>query len=255
MIRIKTLLFLLPLLLFTTTPGFATQHSLGVGLGVTPDYEGSKDTQMIPMLTISGRYDSGRFFTLTGTKLKVNLLSKKHYSLGPLLRYHMGRSDVDNSQVDAMKDIDGIFEAGIFGGVNWSNWALGFEFLNDVSDEHGMKVQTTAGYRWKATNLLAISPGLSVTYADKDYMGTFFGVNSKNRGTSTLPDYTADSGIRDVGAKIIAHYTPSERFGVMGILSYTMLLNDAKDSPIVDDEGDDRQVFIGLMTTYRWGQR
>jgi len=32
------------------------------------------------------------------------------------------------------------------------------------------------------------------------------------------------------------------------------LLNDAKDSPIVDDEGDKGQMFFGLMGTYRWGQ-
>jgi len=41
----------------------------------------------------------------------------------------------------------------------------------------------------------------------------------------------------------------------MGVLSYSALLNDAKDSPIVDDEGDDKQMYFGLMGTYRWGSK
>lgn len=255
MIRFKTLLFLLTLLFFTTAPGFTAQHSLGVGAGVTPDYEGSENLQMIPMLSLSGRYDSGRFFTLTGTKLKVNLLSKRRYSFGPALRYHMGRSGVDNSQVDAMKDIDGTIEAGIIASHNISSWTLGFEFLSDVSDKHsGTKAQVSIGYRWKATDHMSISPGLSVTYADEDYMETFFGINSNNRGASTLPDYSASSGIKDIGAKVLAHYTPWKQWGVMGIMSCTMLLNDAKNSPIVEAEGEANQVFLGLMATYRWGQ-
>ncbi len=256
MIRIKKVLILLTITLLTSSLCFASQHSVGIGVGITPDYEGSEDNQTIPMFMLSGRYDSGRSFALTGTKLKVDLLPHRNYSIGPVINYHMGRSDVDNSQVDAMKDIDGTLEAGVLGGINYNNWNLGLELLKDILDEHsGMRVQVSAGYRWKVTDHLSIIPGVSLAYADEDYMQTFFGVNSSNRGGSTLPDYSADSGIKDVGAKIIATYTPWGKWGLTTILSYSMLLNDAKDSPIVDGQGDASQVFFGLMATYRWGQR
>ena len=254
--RFKLSLILLMVFLTASGTSLAAQHTVGVGVGVAPDYEGSDDTQGVPMLMLSGRYDSGRSFALTGTNLKVNLLASERYSFGPALNYRMGRDDVDNDQVDAMKDVDASFEAGIFGGVNCSNWLLGLEILTDVSDEHaGTLIQATAGYLWRASEQLTITPGISATYADDDYMDAYFGVNSKNRGSSTLPDYEAGSGIKDVGAKVVAHYTPWEHWGVMGILSYTALLDDAKDSPIVDDEGDDKQTFLGLMATYRWGSR
>ena len=256
MIRIKVVMLLLSIMFLISSNGFALQHTLGVGVGVTPDYQGSEDYQAIPMLMLSGSYDSGRSFSLTGTKLKVDLLPSRNYSIGPVVNYNMGRSDVDNSQVDAMKDIDGTLEAGVLGGISYNNWTFGLELLKDILDEHrGMKVQASAGYRWKVTEKLSIMPGISFTYADEDYMQTFFGVNNSNRGGSTLPNYSAGSGLKDAGAKILANYILLGKWGLTTILSYTVLLNDAKDSPLVDGQGDDKQIFFGLMATYSWGQR
>jgi outer membrane protein len=110
------------------------------------------------------------------------------------------------------------------------------------------------GYRWKATPDLTITPTVFVTAADADYMDYYFGVNDGNRGSSTIPNYDASDGdVKDYGINVVAHYTPWEKWGIMGIFSYKSLLNDAKDSPIVDDEGNDKQVTLGVMATYRWG--
>jgi outer membrane protein len=225
-----------------------------VGAASVPDYEGSDDSRVVPMLMLKGRYDSGRSFSLLGTKLKVNLVPSTTYSFGPVLNYRMGRDEVDNDRVDAMKDIDPAFEAGIYGGVDIRSWQLGVELLSDVSGEHdGMLAQVSAGYNWKATEHLSIFPKIYTTYADDDYMDTFFGVDDANRGSSGLPDYDADGGLKDVGLNLIVNYTPWLHWGLTGVLSYSTLLNDAKDSPLVDDEGNDRQVYFGLMGTYRWG--
>ena len=70
--------------------------------------------------------------------------------------------------------------------------------------------------------------------------------------SARLPNYSADSGLKDVGINLTAHYTPWEKWGIMGLFSYKTLLNDAKDSPIVDDEGNEKQFTVGLMVTYRW---
>jgi outer membrane scaffolding protein for murein synthesis (MipA/OmpV family) len=127
--------------------------------------------------------------------------------------------------------------------------------LADVSNEHdGFTAQATAGYRWKAMPELTLTPGVFLTYADSDYMDTYFSVDAGNVGGSGLPYYSADSGLKDVGVNLIAHYTPWEKWGIMGLVSYKALLNDAKDSPIVDDEGNDKQFTVGLMVTYRWSK-
>jgi outer membrane protein len=240
-------------LVLAASPVWAIDGMIGLGAGVAPDYEGSDDTKAVPYFLFSHNYDSGRFVKLNGPNLKVNLLADKNYSLGPVLNYRFERDDVDNNQVDRMDKVDAAFEAGIFGGIDVNNLLLGMEVLADVSDSHdGYTVQGTAGYRWKVMPTLTLTPGAFMTYASEDYMSTYFSVNSSNRGSSNLSNYSADSGIKDVGLNLIGHYAPWEHWGIMGLVSYKKLLNDAKDSPIVDDEGNDNQMNFGLMGTYRW---
>ena len=251
--QISRLTGLCLVLLLVASPVWALDGLVGLGAGVTPDYEGSDDTTGVPMFMFQHNYDSGRFVKLMGPNLKVNLLADKQFSLGPVLNYRSERDDVDNNQVDRMDKIDAAFEAGVFGGVNIDNLLFGLELLADVSDEHdGFLAQVNAGYRWKAMPDLTLTPGVFVTYADSDYMDTYFSIDASNRGGSGLPNYSADSGFKDVGINLVAHYTPWEKWGIMGLFSYKALLNDAKDSPIVDDEGNDKQFTVGLMATYRW---
>ncbi len=248
------LLFLCLVLLLVASPVWALDGMVGLGAGAAPDYEGSEDTTGVPLFLFQHNYDSGRFVKLNGPNLKVNLLADKQFSLGPVLNYRFERDDVDNDQVDRMDKIDAALEAGVFAGVNIDNVLLGVELLADVSDEHdGFLAQVNAGYKWKVMPELTLTPGVFLTYADDDYMDTYFGVNPGNGGNrTTMPNYSADSGLKDVGINLVAHYTPWEKWGIMGLFSYKSLLNDAKDSPIVDDEGDDKQFMFGLMATYRW---
>ena len=244
------------MLFFAVGPALAGKHTAGLGAGFAPDYEGSDEYQGVPMLMLKGNYDSGRSFALVGTNLKVNLLASKSFSLGPVLNYRMGRDDVENNRVDKMKDIDDAVEAGLFAAYKVNNWAFGLEWLVDVSDEHdGTIVQATIGYNWKVSDQLTVAPGIFTTYASDNYMNTFFSVTNNNKGTSGLPNYKAEEGMKDFGASVFVHYTPWEKWGIAGIMSYKSLLNDAEDSPVVDDEGDKGQAFLGLMATYRWGSK
>jgi outer membrane scaffolding protein for murein synthesis (MipA/OmpV family) len=251
--KISRLTGLCLVLLLVASPVWALDGMAGLGVGMAPDYEGSEDSTGVPMFMFQHNYDSGRFVKLMGPNLKVNLLANKQFSLGPVLNYRPERDDVDNDRVDDMKKVDAALEAGVFGGVNIDNLLFGLELLADVSDEHdGFLAQANAGYKWQATPDLTLTPGVFVTYADSDYMDTYFSIDASNRGGSGLPNYSADSGFKDVGINLVAHYTPWEKWGIMGLFSYKALLNDAKDSPIVDDEGDDKQFTLGLMATYRW---
>jgi len=241
-------------LLLAASPVWAVNGMVGLGAGVAPDYEGSDNATAIPMFMFSHNYDSGRFVKLMGTNLKVNLIPDKQYSLGPVANYRMKRDNVDNNQVDNMDKVDAAFELGGFAGVDVNNMLLGLQVLADVSDKHnGVLTELSAGYRWKAMPELSLTPGVALTYASDNYMDEYFSVKNSNRGTSTLPNYKADGGFKDVGINLVASYTPWESWGLMGLVSYKRLLNDAKDSPLVDDVGDKNQVTAGLMVTYRWG--
>lgn len=45
-------------------------------------------------------------------------------------------------------------------------------------------------------------------------------------------------------------FRPWQHWGFMGLVSYKRLLDDAEDSPVVDDEGDENQLMGGILVTY-----
>jgi outer membrane protein len=227
--------------------------SIGLGVGMAPDYEGSEDYEAVPLPYAVVAWDDGDYVALNGNKLKWNLTGKD-VEFGPLLQYRAKRDDVDNDQVDNMKKVDAATELGFFFAVPFGSWKATLEFAHDISDEHdGYLVTIIGDYNMKVSDDLKMTFGASTTYASDDYMETYFQVDDKNRGTSTLPDYKADDGeIKDVGVHISANYNITEKWSVLGIAAYKMLVGDAEDSPIVDDEGDDGQMFIGAMGIYHF---
>ena len=234
---------------------------IGLGVAMSPDYEGSDDSEGSPVLFGHYAWDSGRYVALGGTndagkalRVKANLISSDispMWELGPVLQYRMERDDVDNNQVDRMEEIDGATELGAFVGFKSGPWAASLTYAKDVSDEHDGAVTDLAGsYKLPMNDRFALTFGASVSYATSNYMDTYFGVNSGNRGSSNLANYSADSGVKDYGLKVVADYQLSQKWGLQGGLNYYRLLNDAKDSPLVDDVGDSSQLSANVAVTY-----
>jgi outer membrane protein len=230
-------------LLLTGTAG-AGKYTAGLGAGMAPDYEGSNDMTAVPMLLLSGNYNSGQYFTLMGTNFKWNVIPNERFSFGPALNYRKARDGAGYNNVYKIKDVNAAYEIGAFGRLNIYNCLLELEYLTDVSNTHdGWVVIASAGYKWVANEVLTITPGVFSTYASDDYMKTYFGVIDNGK--------YVENGIKDVGANIIVHYTPREKWGLMGVMSYSTFVNDsdAKRSPVVED---DNQLSFGLMVTYSW---
>ena len=158
---------------------------------------------------------------------------------------------MDNNQVDRMEDVDAATELGAFVGFRSGPWAASLTFAKDATDEHDGEVTELAGsYKLPMNDNLALTFGASVSYADSDYMDTYFGVNAKNVGTSGFSNYSADSGIKDYGLSVTAEYALNQDWGLQGGIKYYRLTNDAEDSPLVDDVGDHNQLSASMAVTY-----
>jgi len=232
----------------------ATKMAAGLGLALVPDYEGSDDYTAAPLLYFQSHYQSGRFVDLLGTRLRVNLLPNAQFHLGPVLQYRGERdSDVDDDFVSKMKKVDAAVEAGVFAGLAMNNWIASVQYVTDVSDAHdGSLVTLSGGYRFNTSPELTLVPTLSTTYADSDYMQTYFGVNAANVGTSGLTFFDADSGFKDITAAVIADYHPWQNWKLVGGAGFKALLGDASDSPIVDQRGSDTQLIVGILAAYQF---
>jgi|APFre7841882724_1041349.scaffolds.fasta_scaffold00160_19 outer membrane protein len=229
------------------------QARIGLGAGMVPDYEGSNDYQVVPSMYARIHWKSGYSIELEGLALRANLLPNDMWNFGPVVRYRMGREDVENSAVDRMRDIDDSFEAGAFAKIVVDNWNARLDAVMDIADGHdGYLISIHTGYTILRDSVWRVSAGVSATYADDNYMETYFSVDGDNSDRSGLAAYEADAGFKDIGATLSANYSISKNWGLMGIIGYKRLLGDAEDSPIVDKEGSPDQFMSSIAITYRW---
>lgn len=227
------------------------QAFAGLGLAVLPEYEGSDDYEALPFPYLRVHWRSGRHVELRGVTLKVNLVQGDKFEAGPLVRYDRGRDDVENNRVDALRDVDEGIEVGGFVGVRIDQWDASLELAKDVADGHdGMLGAIRGGYTRPLDRETTMSLGASMTFADGNYMDSFFTIDARNAAQSGLKQYNADSGLKDIGLNGALTYRPSEKWSFVMATQYKRLLGDAKDSPITDDVGSASQFITAFILIY-----
>ena len=227
------------------------QARIGFGAGMVPDYEGSNHYQAVPALYARIHWKRGYSVELEGLTLRANLLPDDMWNVGPVVRYRMGRDDVENGAVDRMRDIDDSWEVGAFAKVAIDNWNVRLDMVKDIADSHdGYLIGIHTGYTLFRDNSWSAAAGASATYADNNYMDTYFSVDENNSARSGLDTYEAEAGFKDIGVTLSASYSISRNWGVMGIMGYKRLLGHAEDSPIVAKEGSPDQFIGSLAVTY-----
>ncbi len=233
----------------------------GIGLGTKPDYEGSNDLELAPVGRFKVNMEGGRFIEGGGNhgsgkavRLRANLLANPNVSLGPVLQYRPARGDVKNNFVHRMPTVDGAVEAGGFVGLGSGGWFVESTAATEVSQaaKSGITVELNGGYGGEASENLAYALGVASTWADDDYMQTYFGVNGAQAAQSGLPTFSADSGFKDVGGSLMLRWRGDDwqHWSIQTVASYFRLMGDADDSSPIVDVGSADQLFGGLMFVY-----
>jgi len=227
--------------------------SLGLGVAFVPDYEGSDDSEGFPVPFASAKWPNNRFVKLKGNTLRANVISSATWQLGPVLQFRKTRDDdVDNTAVSRLRKIDAAVEAGVFFGFESRDWDAGLQIANDITGNHdGMLATVTGGYTWH-WNSLTTRIGIFITFANNDYMETYFSVDADNSVRSGLPVFNADAGIKDAGIDATLRYCMTGSWDLLGLLGFSKLANDASDSPLVDIEGDENQMSAAVVAIYNF---
>jgi MipA family protein len=234
----------------------------GVGIGFLPDYEGSDDYTIgiAPVFRYTFQKQE-RYIQLLANELSANLLNNPNLRLGPVLTYHFGRNNqIDDRQVKRMKEIDGTLEGGIFADYLFRlsqnprhRLIVGGQVQYDLGGEnHGWKFTGSARYWHPIATPVDLFLTTQLNFATKDYMDTYFAVDSTDSTRSGLPKYTAGGGAKDFALSTGAILYLSRSWVTTAGLRYSRLLSHAADSPIVDDRGSENQFFTGVGVAYMW---
>jgi outer membrane protein len=227
---------------------------LGLGLGLAPDYEGSDDYGAVPLPLAGVRFDNHMYIIWAANRLQVNLIPSPTWRGGLTLQYIGKRdSDVHSKKVGDLDEVDASFMVGGFLGFETETWRGAIEAMADVADGNdGSIVRLKAGYKIPISKVWTCSINAFTTWADDDYIESYFGIDEANSVKSGLDTFKADSGIKDVGVTVPVLYSPWQHWGVLGVVSYKRLLGDAEDSPVVKDEGDENQFLGGALLLYKF---
>jgi outer membrane scaffolding protein for murein synthesis (MipA/OmpV family) len=173
------------------------------------------------------------------------------YALGVAVGYAEGRDESDaRAELDGLGDIDGAAEVVLFAEGEIGFVEIELEVAKALGGHDGLTAELSAGVDAPVTDRLFVGVAPFITYADGKYTQSFYGVSASQAANSaTYSQYDADGGFENYGVELEANYKITQNWSAITFANYTRLLGDAKDSPIVDNEGF-FSAGVGLAYTF-----
>lgn len=222
---------------------------LGAGGRLVPEYEGSDEYRVSPFpiigfgyLNIPGLLELGSLTTEEGG-----------LSVSPTFDYIGERKADDFDDLDGLDDVDATFEAGVRVGYAWTNAEVWGEVGYAFGGADGLVGGFGASAIVRPAAELELKAGPFATFASQDYMDAFFGVSGREAARTgfRLDGFDADGGFKSVGVAASARYEFRPDWFLNADASYSRLVGDAGDSPIVDAGSEDQFTFgLGLSRRF-----
>jgi len=240
------------------------QLTIGFGLGMAPDYEGSDDYRLQPGGVVQGRV-SGIEFQMRGLNLYTDLVpdapgSKVRFILGPVVQLRLERNDeIDDPRVAQLGKRKTAFEVGANVGVSFrgvlippASLSVELAYLRDVTNAHDSYTLTPSVALSSPLSQRSFARlGVSADYVGAGFARTYYDVAPGN----LLAPFSTNSGgwkstsvslllTRDLGGD------PRKGLGLFGIANYKRMLGKFADSPVVRDAGSANQAFAVAGLSY-----
>ena len=222
---------------------------LGIGGDVSPEYGGSDKYSISPSpivgfgyLRIPGLLDIGD----TGPE-------EGGLSIGPAFEYKGERKANDFDALRGLNDIDATYEVGISVGYEWEFAEIYGEARYAFGGAEGVVGEVGANAIYRPTPDLVLKAGPFATLASEGYTETYFGVTAAESANTgfRLDAYDPKGGLKSVGVSGSARFEFRQDWFLNADASYSRLVGDAADSPIVK-AGDENQFTFGLGVSKRF---
>lgn len=231
--------------------------TLGAGVANLPEYIGSDENETRGLPVVSVRYK--RFF-LGGAPgsgspagIGAHLYEGKSFRLGAVVSVDATkpREESDDESLRGLGDIDSAVRAGLFSSYRVANWlTLRASALTDVSDkQQGTTANVDIEFTYRPTPRLTLSGGPGLTWADEEYMQTFFGITEEQAGRSGLAVYMPEAAVSVVRLSVGAQYQFWDGWFAGARITAAQLQDDATASSIVKDKN---QNLYALYVGYRF---
>lgn len=236
---------------------------VGAVVGRVPEFWGSRDnaTGIAPMAR--RQLGGERFVQWLGTEVSFNLLDHKRWRAGPSLGVRLGRREVSDPVVRALRPISSTGELGAFVGYTEQvgndprhRWGLNLAMAGATGDVYnGLYGSASAHWLKPVAPWLTLSATAGVGFAGRSFQRAYFGVSASDSGLFPGLDaggYVPGAGLTDVRVVAGAMVHLSLNWHVVAGVRWQRLLEDVAASPIVRQRGDATQWIAGAGLVYMW---
>lgn len=228
----------------TSAPGI--DFELGAGANFQARYEGSDSYAFgpWPIFRLKGLTFANGFSIGGGDGTGL--------SLKPSFRYIGAREAADYPELTGLNDVDAAFEIGLGASYATDQFRVFGDLRAGLGGHNGIVGEIGADAIVRPLPELGIWAGPRLSFANADYMNTYFGVSAAESIASGLTGFDAGGGIKSVGAELGMRYDFNKRWALEGSASYAKLIGDAGDSPITALGDADQYGFkLGLVRSFR----
>lgn len=219
---------------------------LGAGALFSPEFEGSDKFAVTPFPLVSAAF--GNWVVVDPSGLRVNLYETHGFGVSARAGYDLGRKEDDSDYLKGLGDID----AGGVVGATLDYRVGAFRLYSSVDQivggSDGLQAKVGASAT-QAYDRFTFEAGVSTTWADDNYMESYFGVTQAQSARSGLAVYQAGAGFKRVDLTAAVTYNVTDNWLVRGEAGVGYLLGDAADSPITQDK---LQPFGTLAVGYKF---
>lgn len=242
--------------------------TLAVGGAWIPDYEGSNDYEATPFAAIRGRVN-GLSFSTRGTYLYLDLIRRPasgvDFDAGPIVGFRRERTGkVKDDFVTDLPERDTAIEIGGFAGATfhgltnpYDQLSLRLDVTKDVGGAHKSTIVTpNIDFATPLSKTTFVGASLSADFVAGRYADYYYSIRPAEGLIAGLPAYEADGGMKNwkVSALVNQSITGDLTHGlsVFGATTYSRLVGDIADSPIVDGRGSKSQwqAILGLAYSF-----
>jgi len=209
------------------------EFTVGLGGGAFPDYEGSNSYQPVPSPNIDVRYKDLLFLS-TGEGIGINLLRGTSYRAGVAVTYDYGREHNYATRLSGTGNIDPAAEPKVFAEFAVLPLIFSLDLRYRATSQQGFVGDVSIYAPVVANDTLQVFLGPSATFADDNYMNTYFGITPNHAAPhSQFQPYTASGGTKNVNFGATALYHFNDHWFVDLDAGAERLLGSAENSPIV----------------------
>jgi MipA family protein len=219
---------------------------------VGPSFPGSDEWTFVGFPSFSlRRPGEPKRFTTPDDGLSFPLYDTRTLRFGITGRYRGGRYLDSDDRLFGFEDVRWAVEPGLF----LEFWPVDYlrlraELRHGVNGHHGFVADLGGDYVARFDRFTwAIGPRLAL--GDEDFTQTYFGVRPFEAAINgmVLP-YSPSGGVTSVGVSTALSYDWWEQWSSTVSASYSNLVGDAADSPIVKRFGSEHQFSVGASISY-----